>query len=55
MAKKDADIKRLRTELMKAQAYLMEYLMKEEECVRETEKAKEKVETMRKSHGNAKK
>ena len=48
--KKDAEIKNIRTKLMKAQAYVMEYLMKEEEYVRETAKVEE-VESMRNARG----
>ena len=42
--KKDAEIKKIRTELTKAQAYVTEYLMKEEELVRHAAKAKDEVD-----------
>ena len=51
MKKKDPEIKKIRAELRKVQAYTTEYLMKEEEYVREMAKAKEDVESMRKAHG----
>ena len=44
--KKEAEIKKIRTELTKVQAYVMECLMKEEEYIRETAKMKEEVESM---------
>ena len=46
-AKKDTDLKKTRTKLTKAQAYVTEYLMKEEELVWEVAKAKDEVECMR--------
>ena len=51
VAKKDTALKKVRTELMKVQAFVMKYLMKEEELIRENAKAKEEVESMWKAHG----
>ena len=51
MIKKDVEIKKTHTELMKAKAYLMEYLMREEELVREAEQAKDEVENMWNARG----
>ena len=51
MQKKDAEIKKVRTELTKAQAYVTDYLMKEEELVRNAERAKEEVDRMRNEQG----
>ena len=45
------DLKKVRTKLTKAQAYVTKYLMKEEEYVHERAKVKEEVESMWKSHG----
>ena len=49
--KKDAEITKVRTELTKAQAYVTEYLMKEEELIRDAAEAKAEVERIRKEHG----
>ena len=51
MGKKDVEMKKIRMELTKAQAYVTEYLMKEEELVRDATKAKDEVELMRNEHG----
>ena len=50
MVKKKAEINKTRTELMKVQAYVMEYLMKEEELVWEVAIAKDGVERMQSEH-----
>ena len=49
--KKDTEIKKIRTELTRAKDYVTEYIMKEEEYVRETAKAKEEVESMGNTQG----
>ena len=51
MAKKDVDMKKVQIELTKAQIFVTEYLMKEDELVRERGKAKEEVESMQKVQG----
>ena len=48
VAKKGVEIKKVRKELTKAQAFVTEYLMKEQELIRTT-KANEEVESMRKA------
>ena len=48
---KDAEIKKIRTELTKAQAYVTEYLMKEEELICDATKANDDVERMWNEHG----
>ena len=51
MVKKETEIKRVHTELTKVQAFVTEYLMKEEELTRETTKAKEETENMQRAQG----
>ena len=46
VAKKDLDMKKVWTELTKAQAFVAEYLMKKEELICEMAKVKEEVESM---------
>ena len=41
MVKKDAEIKKIRMELMKAQGFVTEYLINEEELIREIAKEKD--------------
>ena len=46
MVKKDAEIKKIRTELTKAQALVTKYLMKEEQLIHDVAKAKDEVKRM---------
>ena len=47
VTKKEAEIKQVRAELTKAQAYVTEYLMKEDELTREAASAREEADRMR--------
>ena len=52
LVKKETEIKKLHTEVTKMQAFVMEYIMKEEELIREATKAKEKRKTCREPKEN---
>ena len=51
VVKKETEIKWVCRELTKAQAFVIEYLMKEEELTHVTTKAKEEVENLRRAQG----